>query len=516
MPKLLVGVDVGTQGSKAAVYTTSGKLVGRAYSLHDIRYPGAGRAEMDPEQLLDAAETAIRQAVDQAAARGMNPRDIAAVGVSGILVGQVLLDRDGRVLYPLITSLDTRAEDIAARAARECEPLWVEESGTSTLDAYAAPFLLSWVRENEPEVWREVAHTQSVGPFIAGRLVGQRQPVIDHTHLSGWMVGWDARSRSFSPRQLDAFGIPQEILPDVVASTDVIGDVTSEVSRRTHLPAGTPVIAGAGDVMQSNLAAGQVQPGQAVDVAGTTSILAVGVEGILPEASRRQGLLYSLGTIPGQSLYWGYVRSGGMSLRWFRDEVARVGENDAVYAEFDALAEDVPPGSHGVLFLPYLAGGNPDSPYASGTWLGMESGTDTGILWRSALESVAFEYHSILGAVRDAGMDLSEVLVTGGGAASGTWNQVKADVTGVPWRVPGRVDGPVLADAVLAGVGVGIYPSVAEPLEQWNLGGATHIPRRRSRALYEKAACIRAELLGGPMQEVFARTRELRNLQVEG
>lgn len=508
--KVTIGVDVGTQGSKAGVYTTEGVLVGNAYAPHRINYDGPGIAEMEPAQLVDAAFIAMRGAVDEAVSAGIDRGDIAGVALSGILVGQVLLDDSGNVLRPIITSLDTRCAELAATAARELEPLWLSESGTSTLDAYSAPFHLQWVQSHQPEIWAKVARTVSVAPYVSAVLAGLPQEMMytEPTHLSGWMVGWDQRSRNFSPRQLADLGIPSEILPRVVESTDVIGEVTGEAAALTGVPAGTPIIAGAGDVMQSNLASGLVEPGQAADVAGTTSILTVGVEDIIPEVTNIPGMLYSLGTVPGQSFYWGYIRAGGMSLRWFRDSVG--GDEHRSYADYDRLAQSVAPGSDGVLFLPYLAGGNPDSPHASGTWLGLESGTGTGQLWRSVLESIAFEYHDTLSVFRDNGMDLSEVLVTGGGAASATWNQIKADLTGIPWRVPGRLDGPALANAALANQSLGLAGDMTEQLREWTAGGDRQEPVSAHHQAYSRAAGLRSELLAGPMQEVFSAVHQLR------
>lgn len=508
-----VGVDVGTQGSKAGVFATDGTLLGRGYALHTITYPAPGHAEMDPDHLVEAAHTAIAQAVGEAQRAGHDPAEITALCLSGILVGQVLLDEHNEVLHPLITSLDTRSADHAARAARELEPRWLTESGTSTLDAYAAPFMLQWVRDNEPQVWERVHRTVSVAPFVSARIagLGVDEMYTDPTHASGWMVGWDNATRDFSPAQLADLGIPEQILPRTVASDSIVGAVTADAAARTGLPVGTPVIAGAGDVMQSSLASGVVATGQAADVAGTTSILTVCVDGIIPEVTAIPGMLYSLSTVPGQSFYWGYIRAGGLSLRWFRDQVARAGDRDEIYAEFDKLAETVAPGSDGVLFLPYLAGGNPDSPDASGSWLGMNSGTGTAELWRSALESVAYEYNSTLSVFEDAGMDLREVLVTGGGAASSVWNRIKADLTGIPWRVPARVDGPVLANAALANQALGVG-NMVDQLRAWNAGGAAHVPDPAAHAVYDKAAVLRKTLLTGPMLEAFSLVRQLRTL----
>ncbi|MFT4232804.1 MAG: FGGY family carbohydrate kinase [Leucobacter sp.] len=507
-----IGIDVGTQGSKAGVYTLDGALVGQAYSGHQLSYPGPGRVEMDALQILDAAVQAAAGAVREAQEAGVSPSEIAGVAFSGIVCGQVYVDADLEPVRPIIPFLDLRSADLAMRAARELDPIWVTESGTSTVDSYAAPFPLQWVRDNEPETYRRIAAVLSLGPFVAARFagLGARDAFVDPTNLSGWILGWNAEERGFSERQFDSFGLDLSHATRVVPSTEVIGEVTADFARRTGIPAGTPIVAGAGDVMQSNLASGLLRAGQAADVAGTASILTIGVDGIVPSVSRLPGMLYSLGTIEGQSFYWGYVRAGGLSLRWFRDSVSGLAHDDAAYAELDRRALNVPAGSDGALFMPYLSGGNPDNPDASGTWLGLNAGSDQAAMWRSILESIAYEYADFLGEFATAGLPVSEVLVTGGGARSPIWNQIKADIIGVPWRVADRKDGAILANAALAAVGVGRADSLESQLAGWLAGGTAYAPDPATHREYQAYGRVRRELLDGPMREVFALAGRLR------
>lgn len=507
-----IGVDLGTQGSKVGVYTIEGILVGQAYAEHVLTYPAPGRVELDGLQITEAAVTAIAAAVQEARNAGISTADIEGITFSGILCGQVYVDENLDPVRPIIPFLDLRSAELAAAAVRDLDPVWIDECGTSTLDAYAAPFPLQWVRDHEPDVYRRIAAVLSLAPFVAGRFAGLRaqDAYIDPTHLSGWIVGWNAATSTFAERQFDMFGLDPAHTTRVVPSTAVIGEVTPEFSRRTGIPAGTPIVAGAGDVMQSNLSSGLLRAGQATDVAGTASILTVGVDGIVPELAQVPGLLYSLSTIPGRAFYWGYVRAGGLSLRWFRDNVSGSTPDDAAYAALDALAHDVPAGSNGALFLPYLSGGNPDNPDASGTWLGLDSTADRAVLWRSILESIAYEYSDFLGEFAGCGHQVSEVLATGGGARSAIWNQIKADVIGVPWTVPARKDGAILANAALANVGIGRADSLEKQITEWVSGGDVYAPNPATHARYRRFEYTRGELLQGPLRDVFATARALR------
>ncbi|MFZ4510240.1 MAG: FGGY-family carbohydrate kinase [Candidatus Nanopelagicales bacterium] len=514
--RAVVGVDVGTQGSKVGVYLEDGTLIAHAYAEHTFTYPGAGWVEMDPNQIEDAVVGALASAVQSAREQGIPPSAYAGIALSGILCGPVLVDEDWVPVRPIIPFLDMRARR-EVESIQRLEPTWIEESGTNSLDTYITPATLHWVRDHEPDAYAKTSKVLSLAPYIAGRLAGLRAPkaFIDPTHLSGWIIGWDARRLDFSPGQLETLGISADLLPRVVPSTDIVGGLTSEMSDRTGLPRGLPVAAGAGDVMQSNLAAGQRAVGQATDVAGTASLITITVASLDPEISRTPGLLYSPGTLPGTSFYWGYVKAGGLSLRWFRDQVLGRSGDDEVYRELDALAGAVAPGAHGILFMPYLSGGGPDFGNAQGTWLGLAAETGTALLWRSLLESIALEYATFLRTFRSRGVAVSEVLAVGGGSRSALWNQIKADVTGVPWRVPARQDGAVLANAALASAAVGLGSDVGSVIREWVSLGPAAVPQADAHRLYIELARRRDTLLAGPMREVFEELHKLRLLQGE-
>ena len=509
-PDLYLGVDVGTQGSKAGVYDLEGTLLGGGYAEHIFDHIRPGWVEMDPVQIEAAVVSAIRSAIDVA---GVSTSRIAAMSLSGILCGPVFVDADWNPVRPIIPFLDTRAQDELSWLRTEVEPLWETESANSSLDTYVMATTYEWVRRNEPDVHARIEKILSLAPYVAGRLCGLRvsDAFTDSSHLSGWIIGWNASTGLVSERQLAALRIPVEHAPHVVRASDVVGGISREASERTGLPVGTPVVAGAGDVMQSNLSAGLVSPGMATDVAGTASILTVSVTSPVPAISKVPGMLYSVGTLPGQALYWGYVKAGGLSLRWFRDEIlGRLGD-DALYRELDRRAESVPHGSDGVLFTPYLSGGNPDNPHAFGTWLGMSAGTDVAVLWRSMLEAIAFEYADFLDVFSENGIRVGEVLAVGGGARSAIWNQIKADVNGRPWKVPSRQDGAILANAALAAFGVGAVPDLADTVAAWVAGGASAEPRREAVAVYRKVQDVRRSILASSLRSVFESVARLRS-----
>ena len=508
---MFLGIDVGTQGSKAGVYDREGRLVGSGYAEHHFDHQRPGWVEMDPTQIEAAVIAAAAQAM---AASGVPGREVRALALSGILCGPVFVDEDWNPVRPLIPFLDVRAQEELTWLRTEVEPLWETESANASLDTYVMATTWEWVRRHEPETHARISKILSLAPYVAGRLCGLRANAAfsDPSHLSGWIIGWDAATGRVSPRQLDALGIPVEAAPEVVDPWSVVGALGADAATKMGLVAGVPVAAGAGDVMQSNLSAGLVAAGMATDVAGTASILTVGVPGPIPEITAVPGMLYSLGTLPGQALYWGYVKAGGLSLRWMRDEVLRAEATDEVYAALDREAAGVGAGSDGVLFTPYLSGGNPDLPHASGAFLGMTTATSTPVLWRSMLEAIAFEYADFLEAFARHGVGVDTVLAVGGGARSALWNQIKADVVGASWRVPDRQDGAILANAALAAQAVGEIDDLGATVASWVGEGRAWAPDTPRHRAYAAVREVRRSILDGPLRDLFAAIEPLRHL----
>lgn len=508
--KAALGVDIGTQGTKAGVYLEDGTLVAYEYAAHEFWYPQPGWVELDPAQIEHAVTSAIAGAVLQAGRHGIPAGSITAMSCSGICCGPVLIDDDWVPVRRIIPFLDVRAQEEVAQIREGVEPRWVQECGTSTIDTYVAPATIHWVRNHEPQAHQRIARVLSLAPYIAGRLAGLKaeQAFTDPTHLSGWIIGWDAQTADFSPQQIHDLAIEPAVLPKVVSSSQVIGAISPEAAARTGLAPGTLIAAGAGDIMQSNLAAGFVESGQATDVAGTASLLTVGVPGLNERLSRIPGMLYSLGTLPGQAFYWGYVKAGGLSLRWFRDQVIGQSHDEGFYSALDERAARVPVGADGVLFFPYLSGGGPGLADANGTWLGLRTASDTAVLWRSLLESIAFEYASFLSAFREEGIVLEEVRAVGGGARSDLWNQIKADVTGLPWRTPSRQDGAILANAALALVSSGEKSDLRSVVEAWVKADRVAKPVHDAHRRYRSISSLRQHLLTGDLGRVLAQVAQ--------
>jgi xylulokinase len=501
MPRYYIGFDCGTQGTKTAIYSDETQLIAEAYVEHPIRYPQPGWAEIDADAFYRAARDGIRAAVQQSK---LDPAAVRGISCSGIICGLLPIDADWNPVGPFIPHLDTRSSAEALEIARQVEPLWVEESGNVDLETFVPAVMLRWLFKHRPELIARTAKVVTAAHYVLGKLGGleARDAYIDWAHLSGWIVGYDARTRDWSQRQLDALHIPRELLPRVTRPWDVVGELTHAQAELLGLRPGIPLVAGAGDIMQSCLGSGVVEHGMCADITGTASIFAVDVGGINDAITRIPGVLYSLGTLPGHALYWGYLRAGGLSLRWYRDQIER-GAGDAFYAELDALAAEVPAGADGVLFYPYLGGGDPALPHASGSWLNLYGSSGRATLWRSMLESIAFEYLAHAQTFRRHGIAIDELIGTGGGSRSALWNQIKADTLDARYLTLQRSEGAVLADALLAAYGVGDIPDLAAAAREWVAIKQSFAPRPEQTRRYAELFERRQAVLHGPLREAF-------------
>ena len=242
---------------------------------------------------------------------------------------------------------------------------------------------------------------------------------------------------------------------------DVVGELSPRQAEACGLVAGIPLVTGAGDVMQSNLGSGVIDVGMSPDVAGTATIFTFVAPDFKREVTDQKAILNSMGTLEDQYVCWSFIPAGGLSLRWFRDEVLGREGDEEIFKELDTMAADVPLGSEMSMFFPYLQGrSNPSWAEASASFIGMHGSNNAGTMWRSMMESIAFEYLSWVSLMRGVGIELQEVIGTGGGSKSKIWNQIKADVLDAPYTTLKRTEGAVLGNAVVAAYGVGDIPDI--------------------------------------------------------
>lgn len=454
--KLLLGIDVSTTGAKALLIDEMGRVVSSATTLLTLSTPRPLWSEQDPREWWAGVSQSIRQVFAQT---GLTGSAIRSVGLTGQMHGLVLLDEQGDVLRPAILWNDQRTglqcAEIRSRLGRD---RLIQLTGNDALTGFTAPKVL-WVQQNEPEIYARARHILLPKDYIRYMLTSEY--AMDKADGSGTIL-FDLKRRTWSPEMLAALGIPSEWLPPTYEGPEITGAVTAQAAAETGLVAGTPVVGGAGDQAAQAVGVGAVQPGIIALTLGTSGVVFAATEAPLIEP---QGRLHAFcHALPGHWHFMGVMLSAAGSLQWYRDTLAP----EVDFADLVTEAEKVPPGSEGLLFLPYLTGERtpyPD-PLARAAWVGLTVRHERAHLTRAVLEGVAYGIKDSFTLIQQAGLGtISQVRVSGGGAKSPLWQQIMADVLDAELVTVNTTEGAAFGAALLAGVGAGFYTSVPQACE---------------------------------------------------
>jgi xylulokinase len=447
----VVGIDASTTASKAVLVDETGAVVGIGAIEYGFEVPRPGWTEQSPELWWDGAVAAIRAVLASTDVAG---EEVAAVGLTGQMHGLVVLDDADRVLRPAILWNDQRTGHACdlIREAVGPERL-IELTGNTALTGFTAPKLV-WVRDHEPDVWSRVAHVLLPKDYVRLQLTGEH--ALDKADGAGTLL-FDLAARDWSQEVLDALRIDPRWLPPTFEGPEVTGLVTASAAEATGLRAGTPVVAGGGDQSANAVGVGAVEPGVVALSLGTSGVVFATTDRALRDPA---GQVHAFcHAAPGRWHLMTVMLSAGGSLRWFRDALAP-GED---FGSLVAAAADVPAGSDGLLFLPYLTGErspHPD-PLARGAFVGLSIEHDRRHMTRAVLEGVAFGLRDGLDQMIATAMPApSQVRASGGGTASPLWRQILADVLGAELATVNTTEGAAFGAALLATVGAGWYESI--------------------------------------------------------
>ena len=456
----LLGIDIGTTGSKALLMTSDGTVLAEAATDYPTHTPRPLWSEQNPMDWWHATITSI-QAVLQSSECA--PSSIAAVGLTGQMHGLVPLDRHGSALRRCILWDDQRTvEQCSAITARVGFGELLKHTGNAMLPGFTAPKLL-WLRAHEPEVYGRIACVQLPKDFVRYCLGGDL--ATDVSDASGTGL-FDVEHRCWSPDMLGALDIPASWCATAVESVTVCSRVSPAAAKATGLQAGTPLVAGAGDQAAQAVGMGIVGEGPL----GVT----LGTSGVVFAASTRyrqepQGRLHAFcHAVPETWHVMGVMLSAGGSLRWLRDALGQPEVRSAAETgrnTYDVLLEAAsfaPPGSEGLLFLPYLSGERTPyvDPDARGVFCGLTHRHRKSHMTRAVLEGVAYGLRDCLDLAGAFAIPMEDVRVSGGGARSDLWRQILADVLGRVVSTVNVTSGAACGAALLAGVGAGAFPSV--------------------------------------------------------
>ncbi|MFI5035594.1 MAG: FGGY-family carbohydrate kinase [Acidimicrobiales bacterium] len=442
----VAGIDVGSQSVKGVLLDAEGHQCGSAAHALSMTHPRGGWAEQDPGDLDEGVAAVLRTMLASAGARA---RDVRALCLACQVDGVVPVSATGDALGPAIIWLDRRADTQARYMADTVGADRLFEMTGLVADAsHSGPKIL-WIHDNDPDTFAAAAAFPPVAGYLLQRLTGRL--AIDHANASSSML-YDLRSRRWSGELLGAFGLNEDHLGEVLAAGDVAGTLTRQASEATGLSPTCEVLVGTGDEHAASIGAGAVTAGIITDVTGTAEPVTVASPTLVLDFD---GLVETHAhALPDHYLVEnpGFV-SGG-STKWLADHVLGV-DQSAVFE----LAAGAPPGADGVIFLPALSGAMAPRWNARmrGAFAGLAMSHTSHTLARAVLEGCAFALRDITDRFAALGLGHDEIRVVGGGAASDTWMQIKADVTGRPVRRVLVNEATALGAALLAGVTRGTF-----------------------------------------------------------
>jgi xylulokinase len=461
---LLLGIDVGTGGTRALVIDEQGGIVASATAEHaPFASPQTGWAEQDPHDWWRATREAVAQVLRQP---GVPADAIKAVGFSGQMHGSTLLDSHDQVVRPALLWCDQRTD-------RQCQQITeaigaarlIELTLNPALTGFTAPKLL-WVREHEPAKWREVRSVLLPKDYVRFRLTGHK--ATDVADASGTLL-FDVGARKWSATVLAALDLKPSLMPEAFESPMVTGSVSAGGAEATGLKAGTPVVGGGGDQAAGAVGMGIVRAGAVSATIGTSGVVFAATDRPVLEP---QGRIHTFcHAVPGRWHVMGVTLGAGLSLRWFRDQFAapslagvtasRPRSRDP-YELMTEAAATAPAGSDGVLWAPYLMGERTPhlDPHARAALVGLSGSHTKAHVFRAVLEGVAFSLKDSFSIFEEMKVPVNHVRLGGGGARSPLWRKIQADTYGYPVEIVAAEEGAAYGAALLAGVGAGVWKTV--------------------------------------------------------
>ena len=467
--RYLLGIDFGGGASKATLLNSDGNVVATHSVEYPTHYPQFGYAEQNPDDWYTAVRKNIAGVLEKS---GASPDDILALCLDAATHTAVLMDKDFNVLRPAIYWTDSRSIEQSEMLRKEYQELILKQALHVPDTIWTLPQLL-WVRDNQPETWKKTERIMFAKDYVRYMLTDVY--CTDIIEAQGSML-FDYNTMNWSPDLCKIAGLSIENLPTLNKPTDIIGRVTKKASANTGLKAGTPVICGTTDTIMEIFAAGAVSTGQMTVKLATAGRICVITDRAYPDKNLinyshvANGLWY-----PGTA-----TKSCAASYRWFRDTFGQS------YTELDKAAAEVPAGSDGLMFHPYLNGEL--TPYADpllrGSFTGVRAGHRKSHFSRAVLEGVAFSLLDCKKVLEQIGISHENTAtIIGGGANSKLWRQITSDVLGIELRQNENSDSS-FGSAMLAGVAMGVFPDLQNALERCNKYISVTKPNPQNTALY--------------------------------
>ncbi len=462
----LLALDVGTTSVKVGLFQPDGRCLAIALQEYTLISNSVEQAELDPNTYWTAASKSIREVIMQAK---VDPASVSGLAVSSQGETTIVVDSEGKPLRNALVWLDNRAVQQAEKIKTTLGDNVYETTGIPEVIATWPACKVLWIKENEPQVFAKAARFLLVQDFLVHRLCGN---FVTDGSISCTTLYYDIIAHAWWPKALEAMGIDDSQLPDLLPVGAVAGNLTPAAAAELGLMVQTKVILGGMDQAVGAIGAGNIGVGVISETTGAALAIQASIsEPMIDKTKQTPVYVHS---VPNEYLFVPVCPTAGMAFKWFKDnfgtgETAQAAiEQSSAYEILNRLAEAVPAGSDGLVMLPHLMGAfSPESnPSARGVFSGFTLHHGKGHFVRAIQEGVAFMLRRNLELIEKSGVEIKEVRTTGGGSRGRLWNQIKADVCNRPFVTLENEDTALVGDAILAGVACGVFPSIVDGVEK--------------------------------------------------
>ena len=504
----ILGVDIGTSGTKTVLFSEDGTPVASATYEYPLYTPRNGYAEQDPLDWWHASVSGIKDCLNISR---VPAEEIKGIGLSGQMHGLVMLDAENKPIRKSIIWCDQRtANEVAEITEKVGADRLIDITANPAITGFTAAKIM-WVKNNEPENYERCRHILLPKDYIRFMLTGEYATEV--SDASGMQL-LDIPNRCWSDEVIGKLGIDKALLAKVYESPEITGTITKKAAELTGLKEGTPVVGGAGDNAAAAVGTGVVEDGKAFTTIGSSGVVFAHTSDI---AIDKKGRVHTFCcAVPGCWHVMGVTQSAGLSLKWFRDNLAWAEMETAIamgvdpYYLMDKEAGSVPIGANRLLYLPYLNGERTPhlDPNARGVFFGLSTMHKKRDMLRAVMEGVSYSLRDCVDVMREMNINVSDMMACGGGGTSPLWRQMLADLYGCPVKTTLNKEGPALGVALLAAVGAGLYSSVPEACRAVIKPEKIQEPVEENTREYEKVYAMYRRLYPA-MKQSFAELAEM-------
>lgn len=480
-----LGIDIGTTGTKAVVFSEKGQIIASAYREYSLQNPGQGRYELDPRQVISSCKKVIAESAKTAALHD----PVLAIGIASQGEAFTLLDKNDQHLCNAMVSFDTRSSEQVEHFCNTFGREKLYRITGHTAHTLFSLFKLLWLKDNHPDLLKQAARFLCMGDLLRYKLT---QNAVTSYNLASRTMLFDVSKKRWSPEILNAAGINPEILPQTASSGTSAGTVTSQLARELSLAKDVIVTTGGHDQCCGALGAGVDQSGIAACSLGTVECITPAFSDCVINNTLMEA---NLATYPHtvDDLYTtvAFCMTGGSGLKWYKDNFGLLEQQTADQSGrnvYDLLIGQIPPKPTGLMLLPHFTStGTPYfDPSPLGAILGINLSTTKGEILKALLEGISFEMKVNLDLLQSCGIAVNQLRAFGGGIASGDWMQIKADIFNMPISCVQVKEAGCMGAAMLAARGAGKITSLSECCREWVKTDRSYRPNPENAVIYAK------------------------------